>query len=68
MDMVKKFARWALATSEVARSQEATDEMQRKVDVLTETLQKVVDIMEKPEEPSPSGSRQKKESTTKRCT
>ena len=38
MDMAKKFARWALATSEVARSQEATDEMQRKVDVLIEIL------------------------------
>lgn len=38
------------------------------VDILTETSQKIVDIVEKPEELDPSGLKQKKELVAKTCT
>ena len=67
-DASRKFAKWVLTTSDVVRSQEVADKVERKVDILTEALQKIVDIVEKPDEPGPSAIRQKKESTGKRCT
>ena len=68
LDASKKFAKWVLTTSDVVRSQEVADKVERKVDILTEALQKIVDIVEKPDEPGPSSLKQKKEPVTKRCT
>ena len=68
LDASKKFTKWILTTSDVVRSQEVADKVERKVDILTEALQKIVDIVEKPDEPGPSVIKQKKESTARRCT
>ena len=68
LEVSKKFAKWVLTTSDVVRSQEVADKVERKVDILTEALQKIVDIVEKPDEPGPSSLKQKKEPVAKRCT
>ena len=68
VDVSKKFAKWVLTTYDVVRSQEVADKVEKKVDILTEALQKIVDIVEKPDEPGPAGLKQKKELVTKRCT
>ena len=44
------------------------DKVERKVDILTEALHKIVDIVEKPDEQGPSAVKHKKEPTAKSYT
>ena len=67
LESAKKFTKWVLTTSEVVRTQEVADKVEKKVDVLTEALQKIVDIVEKPDGSGPSGSKAKLTGATKRC-
>ena len=64
LDVSKTFTRWVLTTSDVVIHQEVAE----KVDILSKPLRKIVDIVEKPDEPGPSDVQQKKEPTEKRCT
>ena len=53
--VVKKLFHWALTVAEVTKPQDLVDMVDRKVDVLTETMRKIVDIIEEPNVHNTSG-------------
>ena len=65
---MQKLFRWVLTTAEVVKPQDLVDKVDRKVDVLTETMQKIVDIIEEPNVPNTSGRKVKIGGEPKRCT